>query len=83
MVLLIIWIGANTIAIRKNTVRSVENSQSIDSLTALQEQSEKNSQLIITMLERLIDQIDEQGEVLMESTAQMKRLSEQMGVSNE
>lgn len=75
----LIWIGANTLAIRKNTVRSVENTQSIDSLATLQEQSEKNSQLIIEMLGAMQTALDEQGKMIEESLGQTQQFIEKMG----
>ena len=83
VVVLVIWIGANTLTIRKNTVRSVENAHNIESLTTLQEQSAETNQLLLETLGRMEAAIDKQGKMMKKSFEQTQQVLEKMEATNE
>ncbi len=90
VVVLVIGSGANTLtnrsncaAIQSNTIGISENTQSIESLATLQEQSVETKQRMSEILETIQTAIDKQGRVLSDNAEQMRALSEKMGVSDE
>lgn len=90
VVVLVIWIAANTLAIRSNyghiqsnTIDISKNAQNIELLATLQQQSVETNQLLIETLERMETAIYEQGRLIERSVEQTRQFIEKMEATNE